>query len=88
MQTCRTFATVVGGATAGILGVRGIYGILFYLELVAATAAVVLFKASGAAAAYWHHPAAVLGGAAAYERPLLLSYLLFWSLFYSAVHLY
>lgn len=84
----RTFATVVGGATAGILGVRGIYGALFYLGLMAATTAVVLFKAGGAAAAYWHHPTAVLGGGAAFERPLLLSYLLFWSLFHSAVHLY
>eukprot|EP00168_Porphyra_purpurea_P003905 TRINITY_DN1452_c0_g2_i1.p1 TRINITY_DN1452_c0_g2~~TRINITY_DN1452_c0_g2_i1.p1 ORF type:complete len:216 (-),score=1.10 TRINITY_DN1452_c0_g2_i1:109-672(-) len=36
VQTCRTFATVVGGATAGILGLRGVYGGLFYVALMAA----------------------------------------------------
>lgn len=84
----RTFASVVGGATAGILGLRGLYGALFYLFVMAATAVVVLAKAAGAAGAYWHRPATVLVGGGAFERPLLLSYLLFWALFYSAVHLF
>lgn len=84
----RIFASVVGGATAGILGLRGLYGALFYLFVMAATAVVVLAKAWGASRAYWHRPAAVLAGGGAFERPLLLSYLLFWALLYSAVHLY
>lgn len=84
----RTFATVVGGATAGILGLRGVYGGLFYVLLMATTSGLAVAKAGAAPSAYWNRPAAALGVGACLERSLLLSYLLFWSLFFSVAHLY
>ncbi|GAQ83187.1 hypothetical protein KFL_001390050 [Klebsormidium nitens] len=81
----RTFLSLVAGAVAGILGLRGIPGFLFYFVIMAAQSGTLLLKAKLNAAVYFLSLQAVVFDGI---LPNVLLFVLFWTLIYDYVHIF
>lgn len=82
---CRTFMSIVAGAGAGVLGLTGLAGFLFYLLIMAATSLALLARARFGTAEYfssWTQLAFDGVGQGA------MSFVLFWTLAYDVVHIF
>lgn len=82
---CRTSGAVIAGAAAGILGLTGVYGFLFYIVFSVALSMILSMKAGRDWDKYfttkrqlWFN--GVLGG--------LFTYILVWTFLYGMVHVY
>ncbi|KAH7435705.1 hypothetical protein KP509_06G076100 [Ceratopteris richardii] len=81
----RTFLSIVGGIVAGILGLTGVSGFLFYFVIMMATSAAVALKAGFKIGMYFDSLNRVtLDGLTAG----LMSFVLFWTLAYDIVHIF
>lgn len=82
---CRTSGAVIGGATAGILGLTGLYGFLFYFVYSVLLSVMLAVKAGRNSSKYFQSSSSlwfngVLGG--------LFTYVLLWTFLYGMVHVY
>ena len=83
----RTFMTISGGACTGIMGFRGLWGLFSFLALYVAVSVAILVKAGFKLEDY--APGAKMPGFLIYGiMGQLMSFLLFWTLFYGIVHVY
>lgn len=74
--------TIAGGALAGVLQLRGLQGLAFYLFVSAVTAVIIAAKASFRPSAYFRERALTdVFVSEAFGRNVLLPYLLLWILF-------
>ncbi|KAI5075572.1 hypothetical protein GOP47_0009648 [Adiantum capillus-veneris] len=81
----RTFLSIIGGVIAGILGLTGIAGFLFYFAIMMATSAAVAVKAGFNVERFfdsWNR--ITLDGLTAG----LMSFVLFWVFAYDIVHIF
>ncbi|KAL7104770.1 hypothetical protein ACP275_07G003200 [Erythranthe tilingii] len=81
----RTFMSIIGGVIAGILGVNGLTGIVFYFLVMAITTAGLAAKTEFSVHSYfdsWNRIVfdGILGG--------LMSFVLFWTFAYDMVHIF
>ena len=86
IQYARSSLAAIAGAAAGILGLQGLAGFLFYILASAIMSALLyLYSARLSPKTYFARPATVwtaeVGGN-------LFSYVLFWTLAYGLVHIY
>ena len=82
---CRTSAAVIGGATAGVLGLTGLYGFAFYFLFSLLLSLMLAAKAGRNSNKFFQSSSAVwfngmLGG--------LFTYVLLWTFLYGMVHVY
>ncbi|XP_041459971.1 ER membrane protein complex subunit 6-like [Lytechinus variegatus] len=85
LDYCRTFMSAISGSAAGILGLTGLYGFIFYF-ITAFSLSFMLFLKTGG---QWHKYFRM-------RRPLLthglfgglFTYILFWTFLYGMVHVY
>ena len=82
---CRTSGAVIAGATAGILGLTGLYGFAFYFVFSFFLSVMLAVKAGRNSSNYFQSSSAVwfngvLGG--------LFTYVLLWTFLYGMVHVY
>ncbi|CAI8014512.1 ER membrane protein complex subunit 6 [Geodia barretti] len=82
---CRTSGAVIGGATAGVLGLTGLYGFLFYFAYSVFLSVMLAVKAGRNSTKYFQSSSSVwfngvLGG--------LFTYVLLWTFLYGMVHVY
>ncbi|XP_033105768.1 ER membrane protein complex subunit 6-like [Anneissia japonica] len=82
---CRTSMSALSGATAGILGLTGLYGFIFYFITSFVLSTMLLIKAGRNWSSYFFSwkpllTSGLLGG--------LFTYILFWTFLYGMVHVY
>ena len=82
---CRTSGAVIGGATAGVLGLTGLYGFAFYFLSSLFLSVLLAVKAGRNSSKYFQSGSSVwfsgiLGG--------LFTYVLLWTFLYGMVHVY
>ena len=82
---CRTSGAVIGGATAGVLGLTGLYGFLFYFAYSVVLSVMLAVRAGRNSSKYFQSSSSiwfngVLGG--------LFTYVLLWTFLYGMVHVY
>lgn len=78
----RTRIAIAGGALAGVLQLRGVHGLIFYLGVAALTALIISAKASFRPSEYFHKRSLVaVFVSSAFGRNVLLPYVLLWILF-------
>lgn len=82
---CRTSLSALSGCTAGILGLTGLYGFIFYFITAMALSVTLLLKAGRSWKKYFTSRSTLLtsgifGG--------LFTYVLFWTFLYGMVHVY
>ena len=82
---CRTSGAVIGGATAGVLGLTGLYGFLFYFAYSVFLSMMLAVKAGRNSTKYFQSSSSIwfsgmLGG--------LFTYVLLWTFLYGMVHVY
>ena len=83
----RTFMTIIGGVTTGILGITAFRGFLAFVVIYIATSVTLLLKMGFAPGNYMPGMPIVsflydgIGGH-------LMSHILFWTMFYGIVHVY
>lgn len=82
---CRTSAAVIGGATAGVLGLTGLYGFAFYFIYSLFLSLMLAVKAGHNSSNYFQSSSSVWfsgipGG--------LFTYVLLWTFLYGMVHVY
>jgi len=81
----QVFLSIVAGMTAGVLGLTGLTGFLFYVLCTLAVAACLFLKTSGNLSEYFDSwTTLVLGGSDAG----FLSFVLFWTLTFDVCHIY
>lgn len=73
----------MGGSIAGILGLTGFSGACFYLLVSLGVSLALLLKAEIKPGRFFPKPWSTIFLAGVFERNMLLSYLLFWTFFYS-----
>lgn len=82
---CRTSGSVIGGATAGILGLTSLYGFAFYFIYSVILSVMLAMKAGHNSSKYFQSSSSIwfsgiLGG--------LFTYVLLWTFLYGMVHVY
>ncbi len=82
---CRTALAALAGATAGILGLTGVIGFLFYLLASGLLSLLLLHKAGSNWQKYFIHRSAFLYSLIFGE---LTTYILCWTFIYGMVHVY
>jgi membrane protein DedA with SNARE-associated domain len=82
---CRIIVASVAGSAAGILGVTGLGGFLFYAAVTALVSLLALHHAGYSTNKYFTTPSAVWTEAVGQG---LLSYVLFWTLFYGFTYIF
>lgn len=85
VEYCRTAMAALSGCTAGILGLTGLYGFAFYILAVVGLWILLLLRAGSKWNRYFLNRKSLLtngfiGG--------LCTYVLFWTFFYTMVHVY
>ncbi|VFQ61003.1 unnamed protein product [Cuscuta campestris] len=81
----RTFMAIIGGVIAGVLGLTGLMGFIFYFLIMGITSVGLLAKAKFSVFSYFESWNRImldgfLGG--------LMSFVLFWTLAYDIVHIF
>jgi len=79
----RCIGSIAGGSIAGILGLTGIYGALFYGVVMLSISAAILLKTNVQPDRYFFSPWSTIFVGGIFDRNILLSYLLFWTFFYA-----
>jgi len=81
----RSLVALFAGSVCGIIGLDGIYGVVFFLLAMAALSACLLVKVNFQPALYFPTPSAIWtdGVFAA-----MMTYVLFWTMLYNIVHVY
>ncbi|XP_008269106.1 ER membrane protein complex subunit 6 isoform X2 [Oryctolagus cuniculus] len=85
LDYCRTSVSALSGATAGILGLTGLYGFIFYLLASVLLSLLLILKAGRRWNKYFKSrrplfTGGLIGG--------LFTYVLFWTFLYGMVHVY
>ncbi|ELK03717.1 ER membrane protein complex subunit 6 [Pteropus alecto] len=85
LDYCRTSVSALSGATAGILGLTGLYGFIFYLLASILLSLLLILKAGRRWNKYFKSrrplfTGGLIGG--------LFTYVLFWTFLYGMVHVY
>lgn len=85
LEYCRTSMSALSGSTAGVLGLSGLYGFIFYFVSAVILWLVLLAKAGTEWKKYFRSRVSLLtsglfGG--------LITYILFWTFLYGMVHVY
>ncbi len=85
LDYCRTSMSALSGATAGIIGLTGLYGFVFYFISALMLSLMLLFKAGSDWNKYFlrrsvFFTSGLFGG--------LFTYILFWTFLYGMVHVY
>lgn len=85
LDYCRTSVSALSGATAGILGLTGLYGFIFYLLASILLSLLLILKAGRRWNKYFKtrrplFTGGLIGG--------LFTYVLFWTFLYGMVHVY
>ncbi|XP_064636604.1 ER membrane protein complex subunit 6-like [Lineus longissimus] len=85
LDYCRTSMCALAGSTAGIMGLTGLYGFIFYFVTAFILSLMLLAKAGSQWAKYFKSrmvlfTGGVFGG--------LFTYVLFWTFLYGMVHVY
>ena len=85
IEYCRTSVALIAGATAGVLGLTGLYGFALYLVYSAIMSVLLLGKAGTKWSQYFQSSRAlwfdgILGG--------LFTYVLVWTFVYGMVHVF
>ncbi|XP_070553802.1 ER membrane protein complex subunit 6-like isoform X2 [Ptychodera flava] len=85
MDYCRTSMSALSGATAGVLGLTGLYGFIFYVIASLCLTFMLVLKAGSGWNKYFRSRTPLLtngfmGG--------LFTYILFWTFLYGMVHVY
>ncbi|XP_077984132.1 ER membrane protein complex subunit 6-like [Glandiceps talaboti] len=85
MDYCRTSMSALSGATAGVLGLTGLYGFIFYIITSLCLSFMLVLKAGSSWKKYFMSRGPLLtngfvGG--------LFTYILFWTFLYGMVHVY
>ncbi len=81
----RTALSVLGGVTAGILGLTSLYGFLFYFVVSAVLSAFYVARESSSDSTHFLQRSQVL---TAFVFEHLFTYILMWTLVYGSVHVY
>ncbi|XP_077970996.1 ER membrane protein complex subunit 6-like [Styela clava] len=85
-EYCRTGVSALGGVTAGILGLTGLYGFAFYVICASSLFIGILIKAGfGSSHKYFLSRKSVLLTG---QFGALFTYILFWTFLYGMVHVY
>lgn len=79
---CRTFVAIISGCAAGILGLTGLVGFLAFLLTNAVLSVGLFLKVAGDAKPFFRKPNDIW---TAGISQAMLSYILFWTLFYDIV---
>ncbi|ELR17488.1 transmembrane protein 93, putative [Acanthamoeba castellanii str. Neff] len=82
---CRIIVASVAGSAAGILGVTGLGGFIFYAAASALVSLLVLHRTGYNTSKYFTSPSALWTEAVGQG---LLSYVLFWTLFYGFAYIF
>mmetsp|Transcript_7220 Transcript_7220/g.12189 ORF Transcript_7220/g.12189 Transcript_7220/m.12189 type:complete len:111 (+) Transcript_7220:93-425(+) len=85
LNYCRVFVAIISGCAAGILGVTGLVGFLFFL-LSTFVLSAGLYSAMGSDPKPFFKSSTDVWTAGINEA--MMSYILFWTLFYDIVHIY
>lgn len=85
LDYCRTSVSALSGATAGILGLNGLYGFIFYFMASVLLSVLLVLKAGRRWNKYFKSrrplfTGGLIGG--------LFTYILFWTFLYGMVHVY
>ncbi|XP_005100016.1 ER membrane protein complex subunit 6 [Aplysia californica] len=85
LDYCRTSMSALSGATAGIMGLTGLWGFIFYFITAVMLSVFLLLKAGSKWNSYFMSrrillSSGLLGG--------LFTYVLFWTFLYGMVHVY
>lgn len=85
LEYCRTSMSALAGCTAGILGLRSLYGFVFYIISMLILWVLILAKAGPSWSKYFRSrlqllTASITGG--------VFTYVLFWTFIYGMVHVY
>jgi len=82
---CRTFVAIVSGIAAGIMGLTGILGFLAFLLTTCLLSVGMYLNVAGDAKPYFKSPNDIWTEGI---TQAMMSYVLFWTLFYDIVHIY
>lgn len=85
LNYCRTFVAIISGAAAGILGLTGVVGFLTFFLTTFLLSVGLFLKVAGDAKPFFRKPNDIWTEGI---NQAMLSYILFWTLFYDIVHLY
>ena len=82
---CRVFCAIISGCAAGILGITGIPGFLVFFLSTFVLSVGLYLKVSAEPRPYFKKPEEIWTEGI---MQALMSYIMFWTLFYDIVHLY
>jgi len=80
--------SIFGGAVCGALGVYGLQGIAFFIVLSLMQSQFILVACKFSPSNYFVAPTNSVLFLSATDRDIILSFLLFWTLFYGMVHVF
>ena len=79
----RSVGTISGGCVAGVLGLTGLQGVVFYLVVSLSISAAIFIKTQYRPHRYFGKPWRTILLFGVIERNALLSYTLFWTMLYA-----
>jgi len=85
LEYCRTSVSALSGSAAGILGLTGLYGFIFYFITALMMSVMLLVKAGSEWTKYFRVRTSLFTGGFVGG---LFTYILFWTFIYGMVHVY